>query len=81
MIWPLSITWPLNPPRTWMPIALSTSVKPITPALVTVLLLLRVTAAPDVVTPIDPPLTMSMSAGAPELAVAVATGVLVDPVI
>jgi hypothetical protein len=42
------------------------------------LLLLSVTAAAEVVTPMEPDEVMVMSAGAFETAVAVATGVLVD---
>ena len=75
MIEPVFVTEPTFPPWARMPMALSTSVKPIAPAFETLLLLLSVTAAPGLVTPIEPPATMSMSAGPPLTAVAVATGV------
>ena len=75
---PVLVTDPVLPPFTKIPVALSMSVKPIAPSLLTVLLLFSVTAAPEAVTPMDPAEVMSILAGAFDTAVAVATGVLVD---
>src|SRR5438067_13819475 len=59
-----------------MPTTLSTPVAPIWPALVTLLLLLIVTATPGAVSPIEPVPVTLISSGALLVAVAVATGVV-----